>query len=93
MSEAVVDDNLIRNMVHNPVFTEIMPFLKTMVVTRKSGCCGRKKTISTPDFEGIKKAVATMAPSAQATLKSRLNVDQVTVKFKKADGTWAKVTF
>lgn len=81
----VLDDGRIAGIIANGDFVAAFSFLSSTIP--QHGCCGRV-TGHRPDFENIRKHIASLPDDQKTKLKQMLQAEEVTIHYN--DGTGVK---
>ena len=91
-----LDDATMTSVLKNKAVVDKFPFLSHMAkVVVDAGCvpCGRASKKTRTDFNGVRKAIATMSPEQQDVFKNLLGTMRVRVYYVNDKGTSVPVTF
>jgi hypothetical protein len=84
----VMDDKNIKRMLRNEAIVVEFPFVKAAAerlknsVPKKGGCCGRRSPVEKANYDGLRRAIASLPGPKQSRLKTLLNTDKIRVYYK-----------
>lgn len=95
MSEVRIDNPMITRMIANPLFASEFPFLRSMTISHAScqKCRQGQGPTVTADFDGIKRAIASLGTERKRVLKALFGGSNVVIKYRPVGGVATQLTF